>query len=195
MSIGAILIFLIVAVKATYSSGQVYFDKRECICAPSLPGMSYKSIPDDYYPNGETHIRDLPRGLEPIRRIVEGYKWTREPEDDVWDCTEMSAFLERELEINHIPAIIAKGGGHSWVIAYYFDEEAKRLEAIAIDARIERNRSLIFPLDDVLEEGTNYYSPKHVYCNIYEAVESFRGSKEFDWWNIVSEDNALIESN
>lgn len=77
-------------------------------------------------------------GLEALENELKGLEWVREWRADVFDCSEMSAYLERYLEIEGWHTYIAVGknptgaGNHSWLIIEVYSGKYIPVEATTI---------------------------------------------------------------
>lgn len=116
-------------------------------------------------------------GLENLKDIVNEYSWTSSYEEGVFDCSEMSAYMERHLENEGFHTIILLGespfgsGTHAWVLAE--TSEGKYMPVEATSPRV------------VLWEDTGfekYFEYDHDFETIQEALNHL--STDFDWWSV-----------
>lgn len=108
---------------------------------------------------------------------------------NVFDCSEMSAFLEYILENKGFTTKIAVGGtelgNHAWLFVYFGGNEWQPVESTGP----LRPGPLGIMLNDAVSKALgikkisyhDYFSPKYVYDTIYEAETALPG--DFDWWD------------
>jgi hypothetical protein len=122
--------------------------------------------------------RSSPFELELFLKDIE---WVAEYREDVFDCSEMSAFLERALENDGWRTTILVGPNpaktndeqHAWLLVVVFVEDAW----IQIPVETTGEIHIVRPESPFY---ANYFEYDYVLQNIYEAVAF--DDKEFDWW-------------
>ncbi len=129
---------------------------------------AYDYVPKYYY---TYDLRELSRFLKHLT-IPHRYK------KNVFDCSEISAFIEWALENAGFHAEIAVGSrygvGHAWVIV-----KLPNGSECYVDFRCCNNscRPVI-----VSKKGYRVYM---VFETIYDAVRAYGGVGEWDWWNVL----------
>jgi hypothetical protein len=117
-------------------------------------------------------------GLEKLEAELRGLTWVREWKAGVFDCSEMSAFLERYLEINGWHTYIAVGnspigaGKHSWLIVEVYSGQYIPVEATTIE--------IVYPTSPFYDK---YFRYDRVFDTINEALDY--SPTQFDWWNVT----------
>jgi hypothetical protein len=115
-------------------------------------------------------------GVYNLEPELEGLTWSKDYEEGVYDCSEMSAELERYLENKGWNTIVVVGdspfstGRHAWLLVEtskgaYIPVESTNIQVILWS---NPNFDNYFVYDDSLE-------------TIQEALEY--SETEFDWWN------------
>lgn len=135
------------------------------LAAPGAPNTP----PEGYYDqaelvagyNGET---DLHVVLDTLRH-VRGY------ERHVYDCSEMSALGEWVAENSGHNAGIWCSATHCW-IGVQFGEEWRAYDLMAGG-------------HNYIERPSSYYAPPFIYLDIYEFDQSWWGTEEGNWWDVV----------
>jgi len=114
-------------------------------------------------------------GLDKLETELQGLQWVREWKADVFDCSEMSAFLERYLELEGWHTYIAVGknptgaGKHAWLIVEVYPNKYIPVEATTI--------SIVYPSNPYYN---NYFNYDIIFDRIEDAVKF--SPTEFDWW-------------
>lgn len=128
----------------------------------------YDNIPEPYYT-----LVPQQYGLENLRGCLWGRGWNKEYEADIFDCTEMSAFLERWLENRGFHTYIVggeyEGEPHAWVKVEVAPQKYVLVETTAV--------SVVMNKDEF-----NKYHRTNQYETIYDALE--RCQTAYDWWNV-----------
>jgi len=156
----------------------------------------YEKVPHSYYsidkfPDYSNHYQELENFLSVDFTLPRDY------EVGVFDCSESAAFLEWVLQnagfITHIaigPAPWERDSGyHAWVIVYT-EEHKVAIEATAITGEYKmlglfsgRTPGIVYSDDPLIPGWQHYYEGyEHLYKNIYEAIRSYRGTREWNWW-------------
>jgi hypothetical protein len=133
-----------------------------------MPKVIYvKIITDDYY-----LVRERIFGRDNLTRAI-SFRWLKSYEANVFDCSEMSAFLEFWLERYGFNADIVADHTHSWVLVE------------------------IEPGNWIAVEATGYepsIMPWRKYNNrfkdIYMTIQHY--SEEYDWWNSIMQGEGVI---
>lgn len=116
-------------------------------------------------------------GLESLKTAVRQVTWTRSYEEGVFDCSEMSAYIEWYLENQGFHAIILVGecpfdsGSHAWVLA-----ETDKNKYMPIEATQPRV---------VLWDDKGFYDYFEYELDFEKIQEALSYSQEgFDWWTV-----------
>lgn len=138
-------------------------------------------------------VEDLDRILRDIDFIAWRQvkcNWASLYQVNVFDCSEMSAFLEYILENKGFTTKIAVGGtelcNHAWLFVHFGGNEWQAVES-TLPRRIGPGEEAILPdavgkaLGIMVISYQAYWSPRYVYDTIYEAETALPG--QFDWWN------------
>ena len=111
-----------------------------------------------------------------LKRYVNNYTWSEQYEKGVFDCSEMSAVLERYLENVGFNTYIAAGKTpgnpdtrHAWLLV-----EVSEGEYVPVEATTLNVVSKYYPLFD------EYYDYDQLFEDIHEAMDY--NEYEFDWW-------------
>lgn len=142
--------------------------KKVMICAIIL-SLAILSVCDKplFYYNGATQRY----GLQTLGETLNTLQWDSNAyQIGEFDCSEMSAYLERELENKGYHTVIVVGRKHAWLMV-----EFERQAYIPIEATTSQ---IIMPNNPQWE---SYYK----YVAKFETIEdALRHSQtEFDWWN------------
>lgn len=133
-----------------------------------LPGVIYvKKRADDYY-----LVRDRIYGLENLKKAL-AVKWLKPYEARVFDCSEMSAFLEYWLERNGFNTDIVLDSTHSWNLVEVEPGNWTHVEATGNSPSIMPRRKYNYRFKD-----------------IYDAIEYF--CEEYDWWKEIRPGEGII---
>jgi len=150
--------FLVIIILIIAISGLNYEDKEK---------YYYNSeIPEDYYIRSNTNWGNL--GCYGLEKLVQNGFVTPYQEDE-FDCSEMSAYMEWYLEKYGFNASICTSQhfegskGHAWVMVDTKDG------VVYIEATAKNN---------LIRRDGDYTRPEKVYESIYEI----RNVEEFDWW-------------
>lgn len=117
-------------------------------------------------------------GLRELERTLDILKWdSGDYQVDEFDCSEMSAYLERELENRGFRTSMVVGGRsekgrHVWLMVEFEGQTYIPVEATT--------SQIIMP--DNPKWG-NYYEYVTKFNTIEDALKSYKGKTEFDWWN------------
>ena len=129
-------------------------------------------IPDNYYL--DTPIRENAT-LQDLQTFLDNFSYQREFSVGIFDCSEASALLERELENNGFKAVIVTGNKHAWVL----------VKGISVPNRdIKQNIVVESTLLICNPYSAIYVSYQKHLKDIYEAVNTPMGYYEFNWWSI-----------
>ena len=131
--------------------------------------IGYEISPEGGKPDRKYGIRELADTLSDV-------KWRVNYKQGVLDCSEMSAFLERYLELQGWHTYIAVGksptgtGKHAWLLVETSPNRYTPVEATVPE--------VIYPDDPYYD---NYFDYDHIFESIEDAVK--HSPTEFDWWN------------
>jgi len=124
-----------------------------------LPKVIFVKVSvDDYYVMCERAY-----GLDTLKKVL-SFKWLKPYEANVFDCSEMSAFLEYWLERNGFNADIVLDSRHSWLLV-----ETEPGNWVDVEATVPD----ILPVREY----------KKRFRDIYEAV--FYLKDDYNWWNEI----------
>lgn len=118
-------------------------------------------------------------GVSVLEDEILGLQWSEPYQAGVFDCSEMSACLERYLENQgwHILIVVGDaptgGNGHAWLLV-----ETNAGGYMPVEAQSFR----VVLWDDTYFD--NYYVYDESFMNIQEAVDY--NETEFDWWTVGS---------
>ena len=124
-------------------------------------------IPEDYYVRSDTNWGNL--GYYGLERLVQN-GFVTPYQEDKFDCSEMSAYMEWYLEKYGFNASICTSQhfegskGHAWVRVDTKDGKVAYIEATA--------------KNNLIRWEEDYSQPERIYESIYEI----RNVEEFDWW-------------
>jgi len=140
-------------------------------------------IPDPYYRDPVHDVTNRSELIQVLPLLKDTYQ------EDYFDCSEMSAFMEWYLEGHGIDTVIVTGernqphnisaggfeyekgsGDHAWVVSNISGEHVL----------IEPTLARVVP-----KSLERYYLTDKIYNDIYDAVGSSRSVEEYDWWDVV----------
>ena len=131
-------------------------------------------IPANYYNQGDTAIPNWITTELEFTAWFESTEWVDSYEANGWDCSQMSAFMEWQLENEGFDAVIACDETHAWVLTDINGDG----QYIALECT---GRYVVWI--DSLYPDTDYYNPSEGYCeDIYELVQKY-GLDDWNWWN------------
>lgn len=135
--------------------------------APYVPPTPC-NIPEPYYldiTHGEKNITDLVYALECI-------SYPHKYEEDVFDCSEMSSYVERELENSGFTAYIGVNytADHAYVLV-----DIGTGNLVTVECTVEKPH-IVYVFEPI-------YVPQQIYNNIYEACDV--SCDAWDWWSIA----------
>ena len=151
---------------------------------PIVANAQMPEIPEPYYINlhkyGTGSIEDL--------EVIINFSWTRPEEKRVFDCSEMSAYMEWYLENHGFDTVIYTNSTqeHAWVVARGVWVEERGPDFITF-IPVQYNVAIeCTPPIPRIATSSSYHYPEIMYEDIYEAMEG-EHPWEFDWWNILPE--------
>jgi hypothetical protein len=115
-------------------------------------------------------------GVYDLEDELYGLEWLHPYEENVFDCSEMSAYLEWHLENEGWNALIVAGeapwdgGGHAWLLVETSEGQYMPVESTTIE--------IVWWEDPNFD---NYFIYDYTFETIQEAVDYYES--EFDWWN------------
>lgn len=121
-------------------------------------------------------VVDQKFGVYNLRDELEGLEWDRPYEEHIFDCSEMSASLERYLENHGWHAKIVCGDSpfgstrHVWLLVETSEGKYMPVESTIIQIVWWEN-----------PDFHNYFEYDHSFETIQEALEYLES--DFDWWN------------
>ncbi|UCD26643.1 MAG: hypothetical protein JSV75_00435 [Candidatus Bathyarchaeota archaeon] len=119
-------------------------------------------------------------GVNSLGNELEGLKWSRQYERGLFDCTEMTAYLERYLENHgwHTKIVVGDtpfgSGRHAWLLVETSEGEYMPVESTKIQI--------------VLWSAPNYDNYR-VYDYRFETIVEALSYSEtaFDWWTVYTQ--------
>ncbi len=156
----------------------------------------YEKVPHSYY-SMDTFKQYSNTWNDLSRFLKSDFKLPAEYEENLFDCSESSAYLEWSLENSGFDANIIVGPDpsdsanyHSWVIVNTTDYrvviESTALTSSQRSAWLSRGRvpGVIYGDDKLIKEWENYYENyDESFKNIYVAIRDFgKSSEEWNWW-------------
>jgi hypothetical protein len=154
-----------------------------------------RDIPSGYY--STDRFSDYSGSFSDLEDFLSRFELPVEYEEDVFDCSESSAFLEWALEDAGFNASYARGpapwnpseGLHAWVIVRTTDGYKVAIEATALTGNTLWDRITSFFTGRVkgIVYSNNphinaYCSPESEYSDIYETIRAKRNLEDCDWW-------------
>ena len=157
----------------------------------------YEKVPHSYY-SMDTFKQYSNTWNDLSRFLKSDFKLPAEYEENLFDCSESSAYLEWSLENSGFDANIVVGPDpsgdstnyHSWVLVSTTDYKIA-IESTAFTSS-QRSASLswgrvpgvIYGDDNLIKHWENYYENyDESFTNIYEAIRDFgKSSEEWNWW-------------
>jgi len=138
----------------------------------------YEQVPHGYY--STNFFPEYQNTVEDLKAFLSKLKIPHKYERGVFDCSEISAYVEWVLEDAGFDAYIVLGevdfggdnkGIHAWNMVkvagatYYIDMSSGK--------------------PHIFKSDKHHLKIIKVFKNIYEAIEYYYGVKEWDWWNVV----------
>ena len=143
-----------------------------------------REIPDPYYRDTGHNVTNRSELIQILPLLTDAYQ------EDYFDCSEMSAFMEWYLEGHGVDTVIVTGERDQ---PHNISEEGFEYEKGAgahawIVSTISGERVLIEPtLARVVPKSLeSYYLTDTIHDDIYDAVGSSRSVAEYDWWTVVN---------
>jgi hypothetical protein len=156
----------------------------------------YEKVPHSYY-SMDTFKKYSNTWNDLSRFLKSEFKLPTDYEEDLFDCSESSAYLEWSLENSGFDAYIVVGpdpsgesGYHAWVLVYTTDYKVA-IESTALTSSQRaawlswgRVPGVIYGDDQLIKHWENYYENyDESFKNIYFAIrDCHRNSEEWDWW-------------
>ncbi|HDN65019.1 MAG TPA: hypothetical protein ENF23_01790 [Methanosarcinales archaeon] len=140
-------------------------------------------IPDPYYRDTGHNVTNRSELTHILPLFTDLYQ------EDYFDCSEMSAFIEWYLEGHGVDTVIVAGERsqpHN-ISAGGFEYEKGAGDHAWIVANISGKRVLIEPtLARIVPKSLEkYYLADTTYNDIYDAVSASRSVEEYDWWTVA----------
>ena len=138
----------------------------------------YEQVPHGYY--STNFFPEHRNTVEDLKAFLSKLKLPHKYERGVFDCSEISAYVEWALEDAGFVAYIVLG-------EVDFGGDTKRIHAW----NMVKVAGATYYIDMSSGKPHIFKSDKHhlkiikVFKNIYEAVEYYHSVKEWDWWSIV----------
>jgi hypothetical protein len=118
-------------------------------------------------------------GVNNLSSYLSGRQWLREYEANVFDCSEMSAYVERDLECYGFHTLIAVGNSpsgsnlkHAWLLV-----EVESGKYMPVEATTTPSPSVVWQNNP---NFNNYLKCERTFDTIQEALAY--APSEFDWW-------------
>ncbi len=148
-----------------------------------------RDIPDPYYRDTGHHVADRSELIHILPLFTDTYQ------EDYFDCSEMSAFIEWYLEGHGVDTVIVTGERNQPhnISVGGFEYEKGAGDHAWIISNVSGGRVLIEPtLARVVPKSLErYYFADKTYNDIYDAVGSSRSVVEYDWWAVVDIDSPV----
>ncbi len=142
-----------------------------------------RDIPDPYYRDTGHNVADRSELIHILPLFTDTYQ------EDYFDCSEMSAFIEWYLEGHGVDTVIVTGERNQPhnISAGGFEYEKGAGDHAWIISNVSGGRVLIEPtLARVVPKSLErYYFADNTYNDIYDVVGSSRSVVEYDWWTVV----------
>jgi len=142
-----------------------------------------RDIPDPYYRDTGHNVTNRSELIHILPLLTGAYQ------EDYFDCSEMSAFMEWYLEGHGVDTVIVTGERNQPhnISAGGFEYENGAGDHAWIVSNVAGERFLIEPtLARVVPKSLErYYLADKTYNDIYDAVGSSRSVEEYDWWAVV----------
>jgi len=138
----------------------------------------YEQIPHSYY--STNFFPEYRNTVEDLKAFLSKLKLPHKYERGVFDCSEISTYVEWALEDAGFDAYVVLGevdfggdnrGTHAWNkvkvagATYYIDMSSGK--------------------PHIFKSDKHHLKIIKVFKNVYEAVEYYHSVKEWDWWNVV----------
>ncbi|MEA1966430.1 MAG: CAP domain-containing protein [Euryarchaeota archaeon] len=148
-----------------------------------------RDIPDPYYRDTGHNVADRSELIHILPLFMDTYQ------EDYFDCSEMSAFIEWYLEGHGVDTVIVTGERNQPhnISVGGFEYEKGAGDHAWIISNVSGGRVLIEPtLARVVPKSLErYYFADKTYNDIYDAVGSSRSVVEYDWWTVVDIDSPV----
>lgn len=142
-------------------------------------------IPEDYY----SQRCSLPADVSLIDWLTM-YVWKKEYEDGSWDCSQMVAAVEQQLESCGYDAIIQAGENHAWILVYLTKNTT--LEKTSTSRRyapkdgyyLYEATNRYFPIDSSEYQAERQFNDIHDVWDYYSQFSDGREGflREWGWW-------------
>jgi hypothetical protein len=115
-------------------------------------------------------------GVYELEDELTGLEWLHPYQEDVFDCSEMSAYLEWHLENDGWNVVICAGdspfgnGHHAWLLVETSDNKYMPVEST--------NINIVWWESPYFD---NYFEYEHEFETIQDALDY--NETDFDWWN------------
>ncbi len=139
------------------------------------------SLTDKYKPYD---LAQLQKALDELRMTP----WTSLYKLNYFDCTEMSAILQRELSIRGFESWIVIGkdptarSGHAWVVVFVRSPSMRLIPIEATALELPKPESAYRFSNGVVQTYEDYSHQGWVLQDIYQAI-ALRFTGEYDYWN------------
>ncbi|KAB3546175.1 MAG: CAP domain-containing protein [ANME-2 cluster archaeon] len=148
-----------------------------------------RDIPDPYYRDTGHNVTTRSELIQILPLLKDTYQ------EDYFDCSEMSAFMEWYLEGHGVDTVIVTGERNQPhnISARGFEYEKGAGDHAWIVSNVSGGSVLIEPtLTRVVPKSLErYYFADKTYNDIYGAVGSSRSVEEYDWWTVVDIDSPV----
>jgi len=115
-----------------------------------------------------------------LQECLNRWQWIKSAyEENVFDCSEMSAYLEMKLENEGFHTIMAWGespngeGHHTWLLVEISPEKYIPIEATSVKLINSNNKFY-----------NEYFDYEHTFENIQEAIEYYY--EDYNWWESLN---------
>jgi len=124
-------------------------------------------------------------GIDELEETLSAFNWSLPYRTNEFDCSEMSAYLERYLENQGWNTSIATGFSHAWLLVETNESDYTPVEATILETIYDDN-----------ENYDNYFGYDHLFKNIYSAnsfnVDEFSGGHLTDYTQTLNGKNISL---
>lgn len=137
----------------------------------------YEQVPHGYY--STNFFPKYPNTVKGLKNFLAHLKIPHKYERGVFDCSEISAYVEWALENAGFDAYIVLGE-----VNFYGKPEIHSWNMVKVEGStyyIDASSGKPY----LFKSNPHYIKIIKIFKNIYEAVNYYDSVKEFDWWNVV----------
>ena len=143
--------------------------------------LSYQQAQENTYALYYDSLKKRRYGVNYLQECLDRWQWIKSAyEEHVFDCSEMSAYLEMKLENEGFHTIMAWGespngdGYHTWLLVETSPEKYMPLEATSVK---------------MINSSHKYYDKYFEYDNTFESIQEALEYyyEDYNWWESKSE--------